>query len=415
MDKELVLRDLRELIAIPSFTEDPEQSKRALRWVLEKAESYGMTTGITREGDAGWAEIGQGDVTLGVLVHVDVVGNGDLSKWISPPFDLQERDGRLYGRGVEDDKGPVVLCLHAMKTVLDSGIPMKKRIRLVVGTSEEMEWTDMEHYRRDFGTPDYGFSPDASFPVYNSEHGYADVKLIFDGSMLEMLQAGDSPNTIPSFAALRLAGGEEIAAEGVSGHSSGPESADNAILKLARLAPQLPISRFLLDMIDGDERGVRLGLDDGNDHLGDLFVGRCVATPTILRLENGKATVNINVRHKYGVTEEDVRQAFARHSQRYGYTMEFYFGSHPLHVSPDSDFIRDMNETTEAYGIAGGCLVAPGATYCGCMNNHVGWGPVIPPDEGTAHMENESLPLKDFWLAGEIYEDYLLKSAKKER
>lgn len=413
MNEKRLLDDLRALIAIPSLNGEAEPCHQALEFVLARAREMGMRTGITREGDAGWAEIGQGDVTLGILAHVDVVGIGDRAKWNSDPFTLTERDGQLYGRGVEDDKGPVLQCLYAMNTLLEEGIPLRKRLRLIVGTSEENQWTDMDHYKAQFGTPDYGFSPDAAFPVYNAEKGYADIRLRFDAPELIELAAGDSPNTVPSFARLRRKNGTELSATGVSVHSSAPEKGDNAILRLAEQAGDAPVWRFLREMFRTEEPAVTLGLDDGSDTYQGILVGKTVCAPTVLSLEEGQAVVNINIRFRPGVTEQQLTAAFEALSGRYGFRFTVAEATTPMVVDPDRPFIRLMNQVGAEFGIQPGCLSASGATYCSTFPNHVGWGPTLPPDEGSAHEENEHTARADFLRVAEVYTEYLRRIAQE--
>lgn len=414
MDEKRFFDDLAALIAIPSFNGQSEPCQRALEFVLKRAEEMGMRTGITKERDAGWAEIGQGDVTLGILAHVDVVGIGDRAKWKFDPFELTLHNGWLYGRGIEDDKGPVLQCLYAMNALLEEGVPLRKKIRLIVGTSEESEWVDMDHYKAQFGTPDYGFSPDAGFPIYNAEKGYADIKLYFAAPELAELAAGDSPNTVPSFARLRFKAGQELSASGVSVHSSAPEKGDNAILHLAKKAGDAPIWRFIRDMFSGSAPAVTLGLDDGGDTFNGVHVGATVCAPTVLTLEEGRAAMNINIRYRPGVTKDKIIAAFEALAAQYGFDIKVVSATTPMFVDPDKHFIRSMNEAGAAFGIEPGCLSASGATYCSAFPNHVGWGPIVPPDEGSAHEENERTLKEDVLKTAAVYTEYLRRSAQEE-
>jgi acetylornithine deacetylase/succinyl-diaminopimelate desuccinylase-like protein len=106
-------------------------------FILDRAKGFGMRVGLTSQEGAGWAEIGQGRQTLGILVHVDVVDVGDIDKWNTGPFELTEIDGTLYGRGVVDDKGPAIISLYCLKALLDLKVRLKQKIRLIIGTCEE--------------------------------------------------------------------------------------------------------------------------------------------------------------------------------------------------------------------------------------------------------------------------------------
>ena len=69
------------------------------------------------------------------------VGDG----WTKPPFDAVMVDGRMYGRGTNDDKGPSLAALFAMKAIREAGIPLKKGIRMILGCDEESGWEDMAY------------------------------------------------------------------------------------------------------------------------------------------------------------------------------------------------------------------------------------------------------------------------------
>jgi succinyl-diaminopimelate desuccinylase len=76
---------------------------------------------------------------LWVITHVDVVPEGDLSKWDSPPFEPEVRDGRVYGRGSEDNGQELVSSLFALKAVLDrDGASPARDVCLIFAADEEM-------------------------------------------------------------------------------------------------------------------------------------------------------------------------------------------------------------------------------------------------------------------------------------
>ena len=102
---------------------------KALDCFLEIANSMGLTV-ENFDNYAGHADYGEQDEILGILGHVDVVpcsGN-----WICDPFKPEIIDGKLYGRGVLDDKGPLLACLHAVKILKAMGLPLQKRIRFIL-------------------------------------------------------------------------------------------------------------------------------------------------------------------------------------------------------------------------------------------------------------------------------------------
>ena len=145
---------------------------------------------------------GSGDKIMGILGHLDVVPAGD--GWQHEPYGGEIEEGRLYGRGTSDDKGPVIACLFAMKALKEAGYQPKATIRLILGLDEETHWKGMEYYFARERKPDWGFTPDADFPLINGEKGM----LVFDlakkfartsgeGLVLRSLSGGIAPNSVP--------------------------------------------------------------------------------------------------------------------------------------------------------------------------------------------------------------------------
>ncbi len=132
--------------------------------------NWGFAIYKDHKGYYGYAEIGDGEQMIGVLGHLDVVPTGELSAWDSAPFEPEIRDGKLYGRGgTQDDKGPTLAAIFAVKALIDSGIKLNKRIRFIFGTDEETLWRCIDRYLEKEEVPQCGFTPDAAFPLIHAE------------------------------------------------------------------------------------------------------------------------------------------------------------------------------------------------------------------------------------------------------
>jgi len=413
--REEILQKIGELVAIPSTEDRPEAVAEALEWCLEECRKAGMRTGKAKNGDSGWAEIGDGEETVGVLSHVDVVKIGDRSKWRQDPFTMVEENGTIIGRGVIDDKGPVVLSIYAVKALQEAKIPLGKKIRLIFGTSEETDWTDMANYREEFGAPDCGFSPDGHFPIFNVERGYMDVTLRFrDGKLRKVasLCAGDSPNTVPSFAEYREMGNTARKWQGVSVHSSMPENGQNAILSMCRALEGYGwkfakfVTAYLDGEADGDWTGKKLGLPYEDTWEG-VYVGKTSMCPTVLRLEGKELVLNVNVRVRCGIDPEDVVKAFAAKGEEYGFTVSGKAENMPVMVPQELPFLQVMHKVYTDTGREGGFKVATGASYAQCMPHCVAWGPAFPDEIMTAHKENESADVENLMTAAGLYAKFL--------
>lgn len=110
--------------------------------------------------------------TIWFITHLDVVPPGDENLWDTPPFEAVEKDGIIYGRGVEDNQQATVSTLIALKAIKDSGIKPEINIKLLFVADEEMgseygiQWIlDNENlFTKDdlIITPDVG-DPDGQF------------------------------------------------------------------------------------------------------------------------------------------------------------------------------------------------------------------------------------------------------------
>ncbi|HET6346875.1 MAG TPA: M20/M25/M40 family metallo-hydrolase, partial [Myxococcota bacterium] len=119
--------------------------------------------------DAWEVSFGAGPRNLAFVAHADVVPPG--TGWTRSPFKAEILDGKLYGRGAEDDKGPLAAALVAMRTLAVTGLPPPGRLTTIIGTGEENDWIGMERYVRATPRARTTLSLDADFPVTVAENG----------------------------------------------------------------------------------------------------------------------------------------------------------------------------------------------------------------------------------------------------
>jgi len=72
-----------------------------------------------------------------MVAHTDIVPEGDLAKWTSPPYEPEVRDGKLHGRGAEDNCQDLVASLYALKALADMGLTPERCVRLAFVADEE--------------------------------------------------------------------------------------------------------------------------------------------------------------------------------------------------------------------------------------------------------------------------------------
>ncbi|MDO5755263.1 MAG: Sapep family Mn(2+)-dependent dipeptidase, partial [Tissierellia bacterium] len=176
------LEDLKKLVAISSKEGERkegmpfgEEINNALNLALSMGENMGFET-KKNQGYYGYVKFGDSLDYIGVFGHLDVVPEG--TGWTYPPFGCEIADGKIYGRGVLDNKGPILACLYALQILKNLGWKPKKEIRIVFGTNEETGFKDMEYYLSQEKEPITGFTPDNKFPAIYGEKG----RVVFHGS-----------------------------------------------------------------------------------------------------------------------------------------------------------------------------------------------------------------------------------------
>jgi acetylornithine deacetylase/succinyl-diaminopimelate desuccinylase-like protein len=85
-----------------------------------------------------YADLGQGESTLLMYNHYDVQPPDPLDEWESPPFEPDVRDGRIFARGVADDKGDLLCRLQAIEAYQDAIGPLPLRVKLLIEGEEEI-------------------------------------------------------------------------------------------------------------------------------------------------------------------------------------------------------------------------------------------------------------------------------------
>ena len=169
------IRDTARLVAIPSVSGPAApgapfgaECRRALDEAIALCRGYGFETQIYG-GAMGSADYNGERAALDILAHLDVVGPGE--GWDTDPFAARAEGGFLFGRGVDDDKGPFVLALFAMRCLKELGIELRSGCRLLFGTHEENGSDDLPYYYSNHAPAAHTFTPDTGFPVYNTEKG----------------------------------------------------------------------------------------------------------------------------------------------------------------------------------------------------------------------------------------------------
>lgn len=413
MDQQQFLDALCGLMAIESVAmTDPTLEMpygsgpaKALDYVLDLCGKLGIRT-VNRDGKTAWAEIGAGEEIVGILGHLDVVPVGE--GWSHDPKGEVCGD-RLYGRGAIDDKGPTLAALFAMKDVQDAGVPLKRRIRLIFGQSEETSrWDDMEWYKAHEELPVFGFTPDADFPALCGEKGILNFELSIPlaESGLLSIQGGEAMNMVPAQCTAAFPesdGPTAIVTTGASAHASTPEKGENAISAmmdaLIRRDVQSPLVDFYQAHIGYDLHGERLGCAFSDEESGQLTVNVGLA-----RTEEARIVLSLDIRNPVTFTRQQVQSALETACAPYGITVECVKDMPPVYMDKNGKVIQAMMAVYRSVtGDDSPPKVIGGGTYARAMPGIVAFGPMRPGRECTEHEKDEYILLDDLFQAQEIY------------
>jgi succinyl-diaminopimelate desuccinylase len=409
-----MIKTLNELCAFQSVSEQTafpdapfgKEVNRALLYVLSVCEGFGFRT-KNCDNRIGWAEIGDGDELFGILVHLDVVPAG--SGWHTEPFSASLIDGKIYGRGVTDDKGPAVACIYAMKDLLDGGLPLKRRVRIIFGQAEETgEWADIEYYRLTEELPEMGFTPDADFPAIHGEKGIiiCTISMARESSGLLDAAGGRAANMVPDEAWVKIktsGGARELKAAGVAAHGSTPEDGENAISKLmAQLRDgECAFADFYKACIGFDLHGGLMGIP-----FQDEVSGRLTMNAGKLTVTDDAVQLSVDIRYPVTCSLEQVENGLRACLEKYDVSFSIESHMAPVYTPKDDELISKL---TGAYRrVTGGNeepAVIGGGTYARAMKNIVAFGPMRPGRELTEHQANEYILKEDFELLRDIYRE----------
>ncbi len=372
----------------------------ALDYVLQLCSSLGFRT-ENADGKYGYAEIGEGEELIGILCHLDVVPAG--KGWNYPPFDGTLCDGRLYGRGTLDDKGPAIANIFAMKDLLDSGKPLNKRIRIIFGQTEENgDWYDMEAYKEHEELPVCGYTPDGDFPAIYVEKGLMLVTVTADleGSGLRELSAGNAPNMVPDFCRAVTDDGIEYETGGKAAHGSAPWAGENALTKMMeQLAGESAFAKMYMDLIGYDVYGGGISCDFSDEESGRLSLN-C----GLVKVEDGKLSVYLDIRYPVSCSPEQITENIRRAAEAYGAEAECIHVKSPVYLDKDGPVMRCLlSAYREVTGDMSEPLIIGGGTYARAMDNIIAFGPNFPDHENREHKENEYILTEDFLALREIY------------
>ena len=441
-NKEQILKDIATLVSINSVEGTPEEGapygagpRAALDKTLELAAGMGLAT-RNCENHIGYAELAGADAEkyLATICHVDVVpeGNG----WTEDPFKMEIRDGWMIGRGVADDKGPMVATLYALKFLKEEGVSLRYPIRALVGDNEETHMHDVDYYLANYPAPVFCFTPDAEFPVCNGEKGHFDGKLVSPvcNGFIKDFVGGVATNAVPDRASALVAtditklrnapnitlepegDGVRIRGWGKSGHAAMPEGTVNAIGLVVNYLLDNGLcndaERAYLEAVKklhDSTAGVGLGIDCADGPFGPLTIigGK-------MSMVDGRMVQTMDSRYPT-CTDGDTIAKQIRAAIGTGAELTDVGSAKPFYIEADTPAIKACIDTyNEVTGENATPFTMGGGTYARHFPYAVSFGPehsdmVLPEFGGPMHGANEAAPIDKLLEALKIYIIALLR------
>ncbi|HEM3661308.1 TPA: dipeptidase PepV [Streptococcus suis] len=454
--KDEFLADLFDLLRINSERDDSQADAqhpfgpgpvRALDKFLEIAQRDGYPTKNV-DNYAGHFEFGEGDEVLGIFGHLDVVPAG--SGWNTDPYEPQIIDGKLFARGSSDDKGPTMACYYGLKIIKELGLPTSKKVRFIVGTDEESGWADMDYYFENVGLPlpDFGFSPDAEFPIINGEKGNITAYLHFAGensgaAKLHSFTGGLRENMVPESATAIISGdladlnskladftaayGLKADAEtlengqvqvtviGKSAHGSTPEEGVNGATYLAKFLSQFAFdgaAKTYLDLAGQvlleDHDAQKLGVAIYDEQMGALSMNAGVFKFDETSSDN---TIALNFRYPKNTNPETIKAGLEKLDVE---AVSLSEHGHTPHYCPiDDPMVATLLSVYEKHtGLKGHEQVIGGGTFGRLLKRGVAYGAMFPGDVNTMHQANEFIEVEQLYRAAAIYAEAIYELIK---
>lgn len=432
------LKDLSRIISIPSVEGAADGEKvfgknvaDALDALLEMGKNHGfvcenidyrcgkVTLKTSQKRETPYKDGFENEV--GVIGHIDVVP-AESSTWSCNPFELTVRDNVYMGRGTEDDKGPLIAAMYAMKYIKEEyGKELPFDISIIAGCNEETGMNDLPYYLKKYNAPFFSITPDANFPVCIGEKGITTVYITipnclskvksFSGGTVKNAVAGNAKaeltQCLPLNSADRITvNGAELSAEGITAHAAIPESGLNAIGLLAEyILENVSVSgkekeafEFLKNAAF-DYKGVTLGINCEDEPSGYLT---CVAG--VAKTVGDSIVQSFNIRLPVTKEWDGVIEKIKSFCKEKNFIFEAGGRSNPYYIPADS---KEIGILLDCYRAVTKDMSPPytigGGTYAKIFPNTYVYGAIqekyislFGSGKGGAHENDEYIAKAEF-------------------
>jgi succinyl-diaminopimelate desuccinylase len=408
--------------------------KKALDYLAKLGTDYGFKIDKC-DGYCTELSIGEEGPLIGIYGHSDVVpvsGN-----WDNPPFSGLVKDGRMWGRGTCDDKGPLLASLYALKALKDNGLLKGFRVKLVSGGDEERGSSCLTYY---FGPhkgekPTFGFTPDANWPLIYAEkaiRGYSLTKKV-DLSPVIAISGGVVTNAVCDNVVVTLKKDPKLEAsladkkdvcdltkmdeidiltfKGQAAHGSTPELGVNAALKAFEILGEFYHNAFLskLALALADPNGKNF---DGYNHSPEL--GDTTYNYGLVRYDSKGFYLSLDFRYGETAKPDDYIHNL---EAKTGLVAEKKGEAKMLLFDKKSPLVSTLMKAykKETLKLFAKPLAIGGGTYAKEAANTVAFGAEWEGHPGNMHSPNEYIYLEDLEKDIAIYARaiYMLGQAAK--
>ncbi|MEG0273495.1 MAG: Sapep family Mn(2+)-dependent dipeptidase [Longicatena sp.] len=356
---EEMIQGILEVVKIDSVKSEPcvdapfgKGIKEALDKALEISQRLGFETENV-DNYVGYAKYGESEDYVGVMGHLDVVEVG--VGWTHPPFSgYTDEHGRIYSRGILDNKGPIMSCLYALYALKRLQLPLSKQIRIMFGTDEESGFEDLTYYLKKEKPPIMGWTPDCKYPVVYGERGRANFRISAPKEYL-----GEFFSVVTTYFL---------------------ESAPN---------------------------GNRLGIDYHDEEYGEMQM-RGYHLQSHLEEVEFKFTLSYPACCTLEEIQAQIQSKMGEHC-----TLELIHNYDPVRFEKDCFMVQALQAAyEEVSGMDGTPVTTTGGTYAKAMPNIVPFGPSFPGQKGIGHNPDEWMDIKDIIMNAKIYALSLYNLAK---
>lgn len=439
---DILIENLEKLVAINSVYDEKTVSKTnpfgkgvssALDFITKMAQADGFkATNI----DNKVVEIicGEGK-NVTIMAHADVVPAG--TGWDQEPFEVVDRGDRLTGRGVADDKGPLLASYYAMKAIRDNHMLGNYQIRFLVGGNEESGSAGIEYYFNKLNKyqPDLGFSPDAEYPLIFAEKGIInfEVKKKINLKHVHSINGGVASNSVIEKCVVMMDNDNEfikyladnkydfehqkdnkdlltIVFKGKAAHGATPEEGYNAGMAAIKALANYYTHKDLLALYARFSNLQGYGLDafGNSDDMGhnSLNVG-------ILNFEDGQFSMIVNFRYVDTCKPDDLKKIIKEKAKPF--SINFLGESKLLFYPKESVLVQTLLQAYQEE--TGDMTSAPkaigGGTYAKEANNIVAFGMEMPGWDSKMHSPGEQVRKADLFKSLAIYARAIVELGKQ--